>query len=132
MSASSRMRTTIGRDVELDAIRALLDALANGPRGLFMLGPPGIGKTQLWSEGVELADGSGVRALTTRPAGADARVAFAALRDLVGDAAEEVLPELPTPQRRALGVALLLEEPGHKGPDSAAVAASFVGALRIW
>ena len=131
MSASSRTRTTIGRDVELDAIQELLAGLDEGPRGLFLLGPPGIGKTKVWAEGVELARSRGLRVLTTRPAGADARVAFAALRDLVGDAAEELLPELPAPQRHALAVALLLEEPGPKAPEPDALSASFVGALRL-
>ena len=38
-------------------------------------------------------------------------MAFAGLRDLVGEAASEVLAELPAPQRHALAVVLLLEEP---------------------
>ncbi len=59
------------------------------------------------------------------------RVAFTALRDLVGDAALDVLSELPPPQRRAFAVALLREESGSKGLDSDAVPAAFVGALRI-
>ena len=131
MRASSRTRTTIGRDVELDAIKELLAGLDEGPRGLFLVGPPGIGKTQLWSDGVELARERGVRVSTTRPAEADAEVAFAAVRDLVGDAAEEVLAELPEPQRRGLAVTLLLEEPGAKAPEPEAISAAFVGAIRI-
>ena len=59
-----------------------------------------------------MARSRGVRVLVTRPAGSDARVAFGGLRDLVGDSVGEVLPALPEPQRRALAVALLLEEPG--------------------
>lgn len=131
MSSLSRTRTTIGRDAELDAIHEMLAGLEHGPRGLFLLGPPGIGKTKVWAEGVELARSRGLRVLTTRPAGADAQVAFAALRDLVGDAAQEVLPELPAPQRRALAVALLLEEPRPKSPEPDALSASLVGALRL-
>ena len=131
MRASGRTRTTIGRGVELDAIKELLAGLDEGPRGLFLVGPPGIGKTQLWLDGVEFARGRGVRVSTTRPAEADAHVAFVALRDLVGDAAEEVLAELPEPQRRALAVTLLLKEPGAKAPEPDAISAAFVGALRL-
>ena len=131
MRVSGRTRTTIGRGVELDAIKELLVGLDEGPRGLFLVGPPGIGKTQLWLDGVEFARGRGVRVSTTRPAEADAHVAFSALRDLVGDAAEEVLAELPEPQRRALAVTLFLEEPGAKAPEPDAISAAFVGALRL-
>ena len=131
MRASGRTRTTIGRGVELDAIKELLVGLDEGPRGLFLVGPPGIGKTQLWLDGVEFARARGVRVSTTRPAEADAHVAFAALRDLIGDAAEEVLAELPEPQRRALAVTLLLEEPGAKAPEPDAISAAFFRALRL-
>jgi DNA-binding CsgD family transcriptional regulator len=128
---SERARATVGRDFELDAIREMLAQIEDGAGALFLRGPPGIGKTRVWTEGTELARSRGIRVLTTRPADADARVAFAALRDLIGDAADEVLPELPEPQRRALAVALLLEEPQARRPDPAAVSASFVGALRL-
>ena len=78
-----------------------------------------------------MARDQALRVLTTRPAGADARIAFAGLRDLVGGAADEVLPELPAPQRHALAVALALEEPDAVGPDPGVLSASFVATLRL-
>ena len=130
MAAEGAQRATVGRGTELETIHALVAALDEGPRALFLRGPPGIGKTQLWAEGVGLARSQALRVLTTRPAGADARIAFAGLRDLVGAAAEEVLPELPGPQQRALAVALALEEPETAAPDPGVLSASFVAALR--
>ncbi len=131
MVAEGGKRATVGRGVELEAIRALVAALEGGPRALFLRGPPGIGKTQLWFEGVGLARTQALRVLTTRPAGADVRVAFTGLRDLVGATAPDVLPELPAPQRRALAIALALEEPEVAGPDSGVLSASFVAVLRL-
>ena len=127
----AQMPMIVGRDAELDAIRQLMARLEGGPRGLFLHGPPGIGKSRLWLEGVRMARSCGVRALVTRPAGSDARVAFGGLRDLVGDSVGEVLPALPEPQRRALAVALLLEEPGTVPIDPHVVSASFAAAIRV-
>ena len=115
---------------ELEAIEELLDGLERGPRALFLLGPAGIGKTQLWSDGVERARSTDLPVCTTRPARADAQAGFAALRDLVGTRAEEVLPELPVPQRRALAVAMLLDEPGPDGVAPDVVSVAFTNALR--
>ena len=131
MVAVGTKRATVGRGAELETINTLVAALGEGPRALFLRGPPGIGKTQLWTEGVGFARDQALRVLTTRPAGADARIAFAGLRDLVGGVADEVLPELPAPQRRALAVALALEEPDKVGPDPGVLSASFVAALRV-
>ena len=52
------------------------------------------------------------------------------LRDLVGDRAEEVLDVLPTPQRRALAVAMLLDHPGPAGVEPDVVSVAFTNALR--
>ena len=127
----AQMPMIVGRDGELEAIRDLIASLDDGPGGLFLHGAPGIGKSRLWSEGVRRARSLGVRVLVTRPGGSDARVAFAGLRDLVGDAVGDVLPVLPEPQRRALAVALLFEEPGTAPVDSDVVSASFAAALRV-
>ncbi len=53
-----------------------------------------------------------------------------ALGDLLGPVLEDVLPSLPAPQRRALEVALLVEDAEGPPPDQRAVAFAFVGALR--
>jgi hypothetical protein len=92
-------------------------------------GEPGIGKTVLWGEGVELAPERGFRVLTAVPAAAETRLAFAALGDLLEPVLGEVLPARPGPQRRALEVALLLDEPRRAPPDARAVDVA-LGALR--
>jgi tetratricopeptide (TPR) repeat protein len=68
--------------------------------------------------------------LTTSPTESEAQLSFVALRDLIGDAFDRVADTLPPPQRRALAVALLLEDPGPVPPDAGAVAAGFLGTLR--
>ena len=60
-------------------------------------GGPGIGKTALWSEGLEEARRRGLRTTATRPSEAEAALPFAALIDLLSDLADEVLPALPAP-----------------------------------
>ena len=120
----------IGRDVELAAIEALLDR-RRGLQGLVLVGEPGVGKTRLWLAGVEAALARDARVLATRPTGADAEFGFAALADLLDGVVDELLPALPAPQRRALGVALAREDAGPRGPDDRAVAAAVLGALRL-
>jgi len=124
--------TLVGRHAELATIEAFLARAGFGSRAIFLEGEAGIGKTRLWRGGVERAREHGCRVLSTRPGGSEVQLAFAGLADLLDGVAGEVLPELPPPQRHALGVALLLEEPGAGAPDDRAVAAAFLGALRLF
>jgi tetratricopeptide (TPR) repeat protein len=104
------MAELFGREGELAEIRAFLDG-AEGARALVIAGGPGIGKTALWSEGLEEARRGGLRATTTRPSQAEAALPFAALIDLLSELADEALPALPAPQARALESVLLRAEP---------------------
>lgn len=133
---TSRRRTTtvnaiVGRQGELAALDAFLDGVPEGPRALFLEGEAGIGKTALWKEGVERARRRGYRILSSRPGSAEVRLAYAGVQDLLRDRIEETLGELPPPQRRALSVALLIEEGAGAAPDEHAVAAAFLGTLRL-
>src|ERR687893_1834569 len=76
-----------GRDVELAATRRFLARVELGPAALVLSGTAGMGKTSLWSDAVGMARAAGMRVLRTRPSEADAGVAFAGLRDLIGEAA---------------------------------------------
>jgi DNA-binding CsgD family transcriptional regulator len=97
----------VGRESELERIGGFLGD--GGERlALWLEGVAGIGKTTLWRAGVELAREQGHRVLTCRPTAAETAFSYAALGDLLANAAEEVLPELPAPQRRALEVAVAL------------------------
>ena len=59
---------------------------------------PGIGKTTLWEGGIALARAQGLRVLSARASGADARLSFAALIDLLDGVETEELAGLPAPQ----------------------------------
>ncbi len=121
----------IGRSQELDALDGFLSALEGGPSGCVLDGAPGVGKTTLWLAGVEAARERDYRVLTTRPAEAEARFAFAGLGDLLDSELEELLETLPAPQADALRVALLLERPGVTPPDERTVAVAVLGSLRL-
>jgi DNA-binding CsgD family transcriptional regulator len=118
----------VGRRQELAAIDAFLGEDARGAAALVLEGEAGIGKTSVWREGVERARGRGFRVLTARPVGAEVRLSFAGLGDLLGEVVEEVLPSLPEPQRQALEAALLLAE-SRGSPDLRAVGVAFAGVL---
>ncbi|HEU5214512.1 MAG TPA: LuxR C-terminal-related transcriptional regulator [Gaiellaceae bacterium] len=106
------MRTEIvGREEELAALRGFLGEVLLEPALLTLEGEAGIGKTVLWRAGVEEARRRGFRVLVSRPAEAEEGFAHSGLADLFEPVREEVLPLLPGPRRRALEVALLLEEP---------------------
>ncbi len=119
----------VGRDEELAAIAGFLEAGAPAC-AVVIDGEPGIGKTTVWRAAVGAAAGRGFRTLRARPAEGEAKLAFSSLADLLGDAVGDVLGELPPPQRRALEVALLIEDPRGPRPDRRAVAAGVLGSLR--
>jgi DNA-binding CsgD family transcriptional regulator len=119
----------VGREPELVILREFLE-LDPGWRALVVTGDAGIGKTTLWEAGIAFARGRGVRVLSTRASGAEARLAFTALIDLLDGVDLGALEGLPAPQLRALEVALLRAEPGGDPPGSAAIALGFLNALR--
>jgi DNA-binding CsgD family transcriptional regulator len=119
----------IGREDELAAIEGFLDRSRRGPAALVIAGEPGIGKTILWQACVEQARERG-RVLSCRAAEAEATLSFAALADLLGHRLDDALDVLTGPRRRALDVALLVEEPDSEGPNQRAVAFAFLDVLR--
>jgi DNA-binding CsgD family transcriptional regulator len=122
----------VGREEELELLRGFLADTAAGPLALVLEGEPGIGKTTLWEAAVTGArESSYHRVLASRPAGAEVQLSFSALGDLLAGVLEETLGELPMPQRRAIEVALLLEEASGPPPDQRAIALAFLGILRL-
>lgn len=124
------MSGLVGREAELQAIGGFLEKLAEGPEGLLFEGEPGIGKTTIWAETVERARGQ-ARVLRASPAQAEARLSFAALSDLFDPVPDDVLAELPAPQRHALAVALLKEESHGRAADQRAVSAAALSVFRV-
>jgi DNA-binding CsgD family transcriptional regulator len=118
----------VGRDAELAAIERWLGA--PGPTVLLVEGEPGIGKTTLWRASVERAGALAARVLESVPSEPESRLSYAGLGDIVGPIADDVLGQLPSPQRQALEIALLLREPGARPPDDRAVAVATLAALR--
>jgi DNA-binding CsgD family transcriptional regulator len=124
------VRTVIGRDVELAALREFLSSDSELPAALILDGEAGIGKTTLWHAGVEIAQASH-QILAAQAAPSEAELPFASLSDLLGERAAQVLPKLPLPQRRALEVALLLTEPVGPAPHPRAIATAFLNVVRL-
>lgn len=118
-----------GRERELETVTALVAGSAP-PGALVLEGEPGVGKTTLWRAGVEEARRRGIRVLACSPGGSETRLSFAALADLLGDALEQVGDQLPTPQRRALEVALLLDDPSGEAAEQRTVSAATLSILR--
>ncbi len=113
----------VGRESELVAVR---EFVASG-HALVLTGEAGIGKTSLWNAGIEAARERGLRVLVAQPASAEIRLSFAALGDLLDGVP---LAGVPGPQRHALEVALLREEPDGAPPEPRAIPAGFLSALR--
>jgi DNA-binding CsgD family transcriptional regulator len=120
----------ISRDDELASIRAFIGE-SGGSAALVLEGEAGIGKSTLWLAGVEHARSSGLRVLVARPAEAERGLAHVGLNDLFEDVLDDVLPVLPAPRRRALEVALLLEEPAPDGVDPRALGIATRSALQL-
>ena len=114
-----------GREAELTAIA---DLLATPPAAVVIEGEPGIGKTTVWEAGVAAAH---ARVLSCRAAGTEVQLSFAALGDLLAPVLADVLPGLPPPRRRALEVALLLEDPDGPAPERRAVGLAVFDCLRL-
>jgi AAA ATPase domain len=125
-TASERI---IGRREELQALARFVDAIPTGGQALLLEGDAGIGKTALWQEGMAAARLSDVRVLAARAGQAETRVAFAAVGDLFAPTLDEALPRLPSVQRRALEVALLLREPDGPPPEVRVLGLALVSAV---
>ena len=120
----------VGRDEELAAVVAFFESAAQLPGAILLEGEAGIGKTTVWRAALAALSKSPLRVLAASPVEAESGLSFATLGDLIGEALEDVVADLPAPQRRALEVALLLADPDGPPPDQRAVGAGLLGALR--
>jgi DNA-binding CsgD family transcriptional regulator len=120
----------IGRERELAAVSGFLEG-HGPPSALLIGGEAGIGKTTLWRAGIEEAERVGFRVLACSGAESETQLSFAALRDLLDPTFDEIANQLPGPQRRALAVTLLREEPPARPLDLGAIGVAFLGALTL-
>ena len=100
----------VGRDEELALLETFLDGSGEGFQALSLEGDAGIGKSTLWRAGVERARQRGLCVLEARPAEVERGFAHTGLGDLFDRVLDDVLPELATPRRRALEIALELAD----------------------
>ncbi len=123
----------VGRDEELSSLHAFLDrrVAGKGPIAFALEGEAGIGKSTLWRAAVEEARGRGVRVLSSRPAESERGLAHAGLGDLFDGVLDEVLPGLTPPRRRALEVALLVEDAAGRPVDPRALGVAVRSALEV-
>ncbi len=122
--------STVGRENELAALDAFLDATPQGANALLLTGEAGIGKTMLWARGIQMARERLGRVLACRGIEAESSLSFAALSDLISPVFDEIAPSLTGPRRRALEIVLLLTEPGNVAPDPLAIGFAVLDALR--
>ena len=120
-----------GRDDELAEVARFIGSVPEGPCGLLFEGEAGIGKTALWLEAVGTARGLGIVVLSTRPVESETTFSYSALGDLFEDVFEAVAGDIPAPQRRALGIALVRAEADGPPPDQHAVSMAALGVLRV-
>jgi DNA-binding CsgD family transcriptional regulator len=120
----------VARGEELSALDAVLDRAAAGSAALVLEGEAGIGKSTLWRAGVDAARARGMCVLLSQPAEVERGLAHAGLGDLFENALESVLPALSAPRRRALEVALLVEDAVH-GSDRRTLGVAIRSALDV-
>lgn len=124
-----RASRVVGRDREIAAMEDLLGSGEPGASGLLVEGEAGMGKTVLWQAGVASATARDLTLLRCRPAESEAKLAFAALSDLLAPLADAV-DDLPEPQRIALDAALLRSGTRSAAHDRRAVGAAVQTLLR--
>ncbi len=120
----------IGRADLLAAADRLVSGLPDGLAGLVLVGPAGIGKTTIFEAAVGSAAEAGVRVLRARPAESERELTLGGLTDLFTDVADDELADLPAPQRRSLGVALLREDDPTAPNDQRTLSVASTGLIR--
>ena len=123
-------RELIGRDAERREIEGWIGADHRSSGALLLTGEAGIGKTTLWRHAVADARRAGRLVIASSPAESGTQLQFAVLGDLLGDHLREVAPLVPSPQLRALEVALLLREADAAAPEPLAIALAVLSAFK--
>ena len=124
------MTEIVGREAELASLREFVASIAGGASALVLEGEAGMGKTTLWSAGIQEAETCGVRVLRALPAESESALSFAGVGDLLDSVLDEALAPLPAGQRRALSRALVLDDDEGPTPDPHAVGVALLNALR--
>ena len=129
LKADNREMEIVGRETEIGELERLVDDAGALPASVLLVGDPGIGKTTLWRHGVARASARGFRVLTASPVASETTMSYAAIGDLLDDV-PGVEENLPPPQRHALRVALLLEDPIDAAANERALASALLNTFR--
>jgi hypothetical protein len=125
----------VGRTFELSVLDSAMGELCRSDVdrvvACVIQGDPGIGKTTLWTYGVERARERGCQVLTCRPGEPESALSFAGLTDLVDAVPDAVFRMLPAPQRQALEVALLRATPDGAPAQPRAVNVATLSLVRL-
>ena len=122
------MVDVVGRGSELSQVVRWFEH--DGPPTLLLEGPPGLGKTTVWSAAMDDLRARGAHVLTSAPTEAESGLSYSGLADLLTDDLDEIRPRLPLPKARALAVALRLEDPAGRPVDQTAVTRGALDAFR--
>ncbi|WP_316520076.1 AAA family ATPase [Kitasatospora brasiliensis] len=120
--------TLFGRDGELAAVDALVDALPERGAALLIHGAPGLGKTALLEHAAARAGSAGFTVLRASGVPAEAELPFAGLHQLTHTLTDRV-PHLPAAQARALLGAFGMAEPSHSTSRFFLIALATLGLL---
>ena len=124
------LESVVGRERELETVASFLGLETTAGRVLILEGEAGIGKTTLWRAGVDAAHELSQLVLRASPAEREATFAYSVVSDLLEDVLDEVLAELPEPQRRALEVALLRKASDGSPPEQHTLGVALLAVLR--
>ena len=119
-----------GRDAELAAIERLLANPGGTLRSVLLEGEAGIGKSTVWTAGIEMARTAGWTVLAARGSQAETGLSFAGLTDLLDPVIDDVMGELPEPQREALEIALVRRMPTQTPVGPREIGAGTLSVLR--
>jgi DNA-binding CsgD family transcriptional regulator len=121
----------VGREDVLASVDAFIGEADRTPAALVLEGEAGIGKSTVWLAGVGRARARGLRVLSSRPTEAERGLAHAGLGDLFEAVADDILSALSPPRRRALEIALLVEDAPAEGVDPRALAVAVRNSLQL-
>ncbi|MEU3568912.1 AAA family ATPase [Kitasatospora sp. NPDC036755] len=120
--------TLFGRDGELAAVDALVDALPERGDALLVQGGPGTGKSALLDHAAARAGNAGFTVLRAAGVRAEAQLPFAGLHQLTRAMADRV-PHLPAVQAQALLGAFGMAEPAQDASRFFMIALATLGLL---
>ncbi|HSF61309.1 MAG TPA: AAA family ATPase, partial [Gaiellaceae bacterium] len=124
------MTDIVGREAELVSLREFVGSIGDGATALVLEGEAGVGKTTLWTAGIQEAEARSLHVLRALPAKSESALSFAGVGDLLDPVLDHALAPLPAGQKRALSLALVLEDAEGPPPDPHAVGVALLNAIR--